>query len=182
MKPVRLSKSTCEIDLKPFGQTNLKFCFFSLFFFYFYNFCRALLGFLNGFSLFACVCVCGLDKDFCKKWFLNLHFEVGRLGLAGVVPEAFVLDADDPDSRRRWLISSSANLRHSSSRSFSFFFSLWKLARKFASENDLKPTSETSLKPIPKTGYRNDFPNQFLESVSQPTCETSLRAFQTNWW
>ena len=35
-----------------------------------------------------------------------------------------------PGSRRRWLISSSASLRHNSSRSFSFFFSLKKQKNK----------------------------------------------------
>ena len=50
------------------------------------------------------------------------HFKVGGLCLARATPPAAFVLADG--SRRRWLISNSANLRHSSSLSFSFFFSL----------------------------------------------------------
>ena len=77
--------------------------------------------------MYVLVCVCVYICMWAAKksrWLLHsfLHFKVGGLCLARATPPAAFVLADG--SRRRWLISSSANLRHSSSLSFSFFFSL----------------------------------------------------------
>ncbi len=80
--------------------------------------------------MYVCVCVCvwcvyvgGEEvEEAASSISFFFHFKVGGLCLARATPPAAFVLADG--SRRRWLISNSANLRHSSSLSFSFFFSL----------------------------------------------------------
>jgi len=90
----------------------ISFFFFPLFFFFIF--------FLLFFSF---------SFKFCS------YFKVGGLSLfKGKTPAATAAAAElilvAAGSRRRWLISNSANFLHSSSLSFSFFFSLIKCKRK----------------------------------------------------
>ena len=89
-------------------------------FFIFLVFFVVMFVFLLVLVLFFCFC---------------FHLAVGGLCLASWAvssdaAELRLAAEAAPGSRRRWLISSSASLRHNSSRSFSFFFSLKKQKNK----------------------------------------------------